>query len=261
VLRKTPPDRYVVNFRASYAEETAEMVHGLVTELGLAPKDLAFFTQNDAYGDAGYAGGIAALEKLGYAEAKRLPVGRYPRNTLDVEDALSRLLDPRMHPRAVIMVGAYKPCAKFIKLARQHGLDALFVNVSFVGSEALAAELGPAGDGVVVTQVVPLLDATQPVVKEFRAHVKPEAQNFVSLEGFAAARAFVHTLEAAGPQATRETFIDALEQGAPVDLGFGEAVRLSKADHQLSHAVWPTVIRAGHFQPLGSWRSLQGRAP
>ncbi len=258
LLRKTQPDRYVINFRASYAEETAEMVRGLVRELGIAPRDLAFFTQNDAYGDAGFAGAVKALEQLGYADAARLPHGRYPRNTVDVEDALSRLLDPRVRPRAVIMVGAYKPCAKFIRLARQHGLDALFLNVSFVGSEALAAELGSAGDGVVVTQVVPLLDPTTPLVREYRAAVKPEAWNFVSLEGFAVARAFVVALEAAGPDATRERFIDALEGGAPIDLGFGAAPRLSKTDHQLSHAVWPTVIRRGKFQPLPSWTQLRG---
>jgi len=42
VLRKSPPDRYVVNYRASYAEETAEMVRGLTQELGIAPSEIAF---------------------------------------------------------------------------------------------------------------------------------------------------------------------------------------------------------------------------
>lgn len=258
LLRKSPPDRYVVNFRASYAEETAEMVRGLVTELGIAPAQLAFFTQNDAYGDAGFNGAVQALKALGYADAARLPHGRYPRNTVDVEDAVSRLIDPRVRPRAVIMVGAYKPCAKFIKLARQRGLDALFVNVSFVGSEALLRELGPEGDGVVVTQVVPLLDRSTALVKEFEAAVAPDARNFISLEGFAAARAFTVILEATGPQATRETFLDTLERGVPVDLGFGAPVALSPKDHQLSHRVWPTVIRRQRFVPVEQWRSLRG---
>lgn len=48
LLRKDPPDRYVWNFRASYAEETAEMVHGLIDVLGLSPQQIGFFTQNDA---------------------------------------------------------------------------------------------------------------------------------------------------------------------------------------------------------------------
>ncbi|HET7501004.1 MAG TPA: ABC transporter substrate-binding protein [Kofleriaceae bacterium] len=118
LLRKTPPDRYVINFRASYSQETAAMVRG-ITELGIRPDEIAFFTQNDAYGDAGYSGGIAALKQLGYADAERLPHARYPRNTVDVEGAVARLLAPTLRPRAIIMIGAYKPCAKFIKLARR----------------------------------------------------------------------------------------------------------------------------------------------
>ena len=39
--------------------------------------------------------------------------------------------------------------------AEHHGIDAAFVNISFVGSDALAKELGPAGAGVAITQVVP----------------------------------------------------------------------------------------------------------
>jgi ABC-type branched-subunit amino acid transport system substrate-binding protein len=160
------------------------------------------------------------------------------------------------------MIGAYKPCAKFIKLARRHGLDALFVNVSFVGSEALLAELGSEGDGVVVTQVVPLLDRTTPLMKEFEAAVPPEARNFITLEGFAAARAFTAALEATGPDATPERFIDTLERGAPIDLGFGDPATLSPREHQLSHRVWPTVIRQGRFQSVASWKSLRaGGAP
>src|SRR5258708_515515 len=164
LLRKTPPDRYVVNYRASYAQETAEMVRGFVQELRIRPEHVAFFTQNDAYGDAGYSGGVKALEAAGCDRARKLPHGRYPRNTVDVEGALARLLDPKVTVRAVIMVGAYKPCAKFIRLARQNGLDAVFANVSFVGSDALARELGREGDNVVVTQVVPHYDQPLPAV-------------------------------------------------------------------------------------------------
>jgi ABC-type branched-subunit amino acid transport system substrate-binding protein len=260
LLRKTPPDRYVINFRASYAQETAEMVRGLVLEAGVRPQDIAFFTQNDAYGDAGYAGSIAALKAIGYEKADQLPHARYPRNTLDVEGALARLLDPAIHPRAIIMIGAYRPCAKFIKIARQQGLHAIFVNVSFVLGESLSRELGPAGDGVVVTQVVPPLDADLPAVKEYRAAVPEAEASLTSLEGFLAAKAFVEGLRRAGPNATREQFIDALEAGGPLNLGIGEATRLSKTRHQVSDQVWPTVLRAGRVRSLKSWTSLRADA-
>jgi L-ascorbate metabolism protein UlaG (beta-lactamase superfamily) len=68
--------------------------------LGIAPSEIAFFTQNDAYGDAGFSGAVKALQGIGYADAALLPHGRYPRNTVDVEDAVSRLIDPQVRPRA-----------------------------------------------------------------------------------------------------------------------------------------------------------------
>ncbi len=257
ILRKSPPDRYVVNYRASYAQETAAMVRGFTQDLRIRPEHVAFFTQNDAYGDAGFAGGVKALEAAGFARARKLPHGRYQRNTVDVEGALARLLEPKATVKAVIMVGAYKPCAKFIRLARENGLDAVFANVSFVGSDALAAELGRDGDGVVVTQVVPHYDEALPVVVDYRRHVAPRDVNFVSLEGYIAARAFVESLRAAGPNATREAFIDAIESGRPIDLGLGHTHSLSRDNHQFSDAVWPTFLKGGRFFPLRHWGDLR----
>jgi ABC-type branched-subunit amino acid transport system substrate-binding protein len=256
VLRKSPPDRYVINYRASYVEETAEMVRGLTEELKIPPSEIGFFTQNDAYGDAGWKGGVAALERAGYKEATFAPHGRYPRNTLDVEDGLSRLLDPRHRIRAVIMIGAYKPCARFIRLARKYGLDAVFINVSFVGSEALAKELGPDGDGVVVTQVVPPPEGDTPAAQEFQQAVPTDQRNYISFEGFLAAHAFAAALERSGADATPDRFVTALESGVPFDLGLGTSHTLSPTEHQFSHRVWSTVIRAGKLIPLLSWRTL-----
>ena len=254
LLRKTPPDRYVINFRASYVQETAEMVRG-ITELGIRPDEIAFFTQNDAYGDAGYSGGIAALKKLGYADAERLPHARYPRNTVDVEGAVARLLDPTLHPRAIIMIGAYKPCAKFIRLAKRHALRVLFVNVSFVIGDSLLRELQGDADAVVVTQVVPPIDSELATVREYREAVPAGDRGFVSLEGFVAARAFVEGIKRAGPAATSEQFIDALETAGPMDLGLGEPLELSKTRHQLSNQVWPMIVDHGEFRLLRDWKS------
>jgi hypothetical protein len=53
------------------------------------------------------------------------------------------------------LAATYGPCAKFIMLAHKAGFHPTFVNVSFVGADALAKELGADGEGVVVSQVVP----------------------------------------------------------------------------------------------------------
>jgi branched-chain amino acid transport system substrate-binding protein len=106
ILRKNPPDRYVINFRASYAEETARMIDALVEVAGLKPEEIAFFTQRDSYGNAGFDGGIAALKNHGLKEEKDVLNVGYERNTLAVEDAVATILVAEHLPRAVIMVGA-----------------------------------------------------------------------------------------------------------------------------------------------------------
>lgn len=257
VLRRTPPDRYVINYRASYAEETAAMIDGLLSQ-GVRAEEIAFFTQNDGYGDAGYQGAITALKARGYADAGRLAHGRYMRNTLNVEDGLATIIDAPVPPRAVIMVGAYKPCAAFIRLARELMPGTIYLNVSFVGSVPLARELGDQAEGVIVTQVVPHFDSALPGVADYRkamqaAGVEP---GFTSLEGYVAARIFVAGLRRAGPDVDRERLVDALESLRGFDTGLGFAVDYGPNEHQASHRVWPTVIRKGVYVPL-DWSELR----
>ena len=210
VLRKTPPDRYVINYRASYAEETAAMITGLLNA-GIKPEEIAFFTQNDGYGDAGYNGAISALISKGYAEADKLAHGRYTRNTLNVEEALGVILDAEVEPRAIIMVGAYAPNAEFIKLAREDFPDALFLNVSFVGSVPLAKRLGDASEGVIVTQVVPGYNSDLSGVVQYRQALEKyapgTAPGFVSLEGCIVAKIFAEGLRNAGETQTRRALL------------------------------------------------------
>ncbi len=259
VLRKNPPDRCVINYRASYAEETGAMVDALIDHAGLKPEEIAFFTQRDAYGDSGFSGGIAALRTRGLADPTRIAHGRYERNTVLVENALADILGASVPCKAVIMVGAYAPCAQFIRLARQHSLNAAFLNVSFVGSDQLARELGPAGEGVVVTQVVPHVDADLPITRAYRAALhansKDAVPGFVSLEGYAACRMLLAALDKVPGDPDRPSVIAALEDLGRFDLGTGAPLELSKTQHQASHAVWPTVIRGGRVVPA-SWTSV-----
>jgi len=256
ILRKTPPDRYVINFRASYEEEMASIIQGLVNNLKIPATSIAFFTQNDAYGDAVFKAGIKALQTTGFGEPAKLIHGRYQRNTVNVEDGLSKILEARHQPTVVVIVGTYKAAAKFIRLAKQERLSALFVNVSFVGSESLMAELGPLAEGVIVTQVVPPLDTNMPLHKAYLRALGSERPTFASLEGYLAAAAFTEGLRRAGQNPTREGFIDGLETGQAIDFGMGRVTALSKAEHQISHQVWPTIIQGGGFHSL-EWRSLK----
>ncbi|MGK2945811.1 MAG: ABC transporter substrate-binding protein, partial [Desulfuromonadales bacterium] len=230
----------------------------------LRPEEIAFFTQRDGYGDAGYVGGFAALKRHGLRNESQVLHVRYRRNTLAVENAVADLLLAEPEPRAVIMVGAYAPCAKFIRLARQSGLDALLLNVSFVGSAALAHELGHEGEGVVITQVVPHpRDSSLPLVRDYRAALAKydsKAPSFISLEGYLAFRTLLAGMQKAPAELTRENLIEGLEQLGDFDLGLGINLQLNAAQHQASHHVWPTQLKKGEVVSA-SWAEIAKRLP
>lgn len=262
ILRKNPPDRYIINFRASYAEETASMVKGILAS-GIKPEEIAFFTQNDAFGDSGYYGAINALKAAGYKDADKLPNGRFTRNTLNVEEGLSEILDAKIKPKAIIMVGPYLPCAKFIKLAIPDLPNTYFINVSFVGSDALTKELGSVGNNqVIVTQVVPSYDSDLPGIKEYQESLKKYGNNaqpgFISLEGYLSTKLFVIGLQRAAKtnKLTREGIIDALESLHDVDIGIGVLISYDKNNHQALHTVWPTIYKNAKFVPF-DWSKLR----
>ena len=259
-LRKTPPDRYVINYRASYAEETAAMIDALISIAKLKPSEIAFFTQRDTYGDAGYNGGITALKRHGLKDEHKVMHVRYERNTLGVENALANVLFLRSPPRAVIMVGAYAPCAKFITLAQEADLNALYLNVSFVGSTPLARALGTKIQNVIVTQVVPHpVESSLPIVRDYQADLKAlrssASPTFGSLEGYIAARIFTYALDNLTVELTRESIVDTLERLGTFDIGLEEPLTLGPNDHQASHHVWPTILRDGKFVSF-EWKDI-----
>ena len=258
VLRNSPPDRYIFNYRASYAEETASMIDGIL-DSGIKPEEIAFFTQNDGYGDAGFSGASKALKNRGFDNIDSLIHGRYERNTTNVEAAAELILDNDIEPRAVIMVGAYAPCAELIKLVKEELPDVNFINVSFVGSRALKTALSDYAEGVIVTQVVPHFNSNLPAAKSYRVamgkYSKKDEPGFVSFEGYLAAQTFISGIKKVGGTLSRESLIDALESLKSFDLGVGPKAIYNVDEHQASHQVWPTIIKNGEFQPF-QWSEL-----
>ena len=259
VLRNTPPDRYVINYRASYAEETGAMIDALV-DLGLKPEEIAFFTQRDAFGDAGFNGSLAALKHHGLKNERTILHVRYERNTLAVENAVANIIRAEHTPRAVVLIGSYAPCAKFIKLCREADIRALFLCVSFVGSNPLSNELGKTDAKVIVMQVVPpLLDTSLQIIREYDADIRavdPDAvPSFGDLEGYIAARIFIAGLEKIKGVPTRENIVDALEGLGEFDIGLGAPLQLGPKQHQACHRVWPTILEDGTFIPF-QWADL-----
>lgn len=244
-LRRARP--YVVNVRASYYQETEEIVDRLVRDLGV--RRVAVLYQDDSYGQAGLAGVRQALQSRGMSPVSE---GAYLRNTVAVKRALLEIEEG--DPQAVVMIGAYRPVATFVRWARQIRMNAIFVNVSFVGSNALLDELGWEGEGMVVSQVVPFPgDSAIPVVARYHealAALDEEAvPGFVSLEGYLVGLLTVEGLLRAGPHPTRESFLDALRQAGSLDLG-GFEVSYGEGDNQGSDRVFLTSIRGRRFVPV-----------
>jgi ABC-type branched-subunit amino acid transport system substrate-binding protein len=258
ILRNDPPDRYVFNYRASYAEETDAVVHYLIKIRRLQPKQIAVFAQQDGYGDAGFAGVAKAFRALGISDSAIVRLN-YKRNTVDVDEAINQLKTIKPAIKAVVMVATYRAAAKFIEKTRDAYPGMIYTNVSFVGSTALSDELMLLGArfaaGVIVTQVVPAVGGYSSVVLEYKnalaKYFPGEAPDYVSLEGYVAANVLIQALKRTGPQLDTEKLIDNLEAMRNLDLGLGTPLGFGRAEHQASHKIWGTAIDDnGKYQPV-----------
>jgi ABC-type branched-subunit amino acid transport system substrate-binding protein len=253
---RNPYNRYVVNIRSSYFQETEAWIDHLVKDLAISK--IAILYQDDAFG-------LAGLEGVQRAMAKRnmslVAEGTFKRNTTAVKSALLDIMKAR--PEAVVTVAPYKPVAEFIKLAQQVKMQAVFVAISFVGPDSLAQELGDQGTGVIVTQVVPFpWDATLPVVKSYQSALTAVDRNakpsFVSLEGYLAGRLVVEALKRIKGEPTREALLDAIA-AAPFDFG-GVTLSYGPMKNQGSDRVFFTILQAdGTFRPVTRLVKAEGQ--
>ncbi len=243
---RDPTRDNLVNFRSSYRDEIQKIVDHLVSQRDF--KRFAIFYQNDDYGIEGYNATIAALRQH---KLSLVGEGTYKRNTLSVRHALNEIKGS--HPEAIIIVGAYKPSAYFIREARQCcDAGVVFAPISFVNADALVAELGNATEGILFSQTVPAYDdRTMPAVRSFRRDLirfAPEAKpTFAALEGYLAARAVVAALRKRSGRIDRERFLEALKTLRADDL---EGLPIRYRNTQLLNRVYLSTFHDGAFHPL-----------
>jgi ABC-type branched-subunit amino acid transport system substrate-binding protein len=265
---REPLNHYVINVRASYYEETEAAISHLVEDLGL--RKIAVFYQYDAFGFDGLTGMELALKKYGLAPVAR---GSYIRGTLEVEEGLSRIA--ASGAEAVVMIGTYMPCAKFIGLAREEGFNPVFYTVSFVGAEELARRLESFSDiTVIMSQVVPpadgpesaeLLGSASEYISLLKQYFPDDKPNFVGLEGYLNARVLVEGLNRAGRDLTREGFIQAIESIHDFSLLPYTSLSFGADDHQGLEQVYFTRLVKGRFVLMKDWTVIKdqvtGRVP
>jgi branched-chain amino acid transport system substrate-binding protein len=257
---REPLSRYVMNVRASYYQETGAAIGHLVEDLLI--RKIAVFYQYDAYGFDGLTGMELALKGYDLAPNAR---GSYMRGTLDVEEGLNRIM--ASGAEAVVMIGTYEPCAKFIRLAHEQGFNPVFYLVSFVGADELARRLHSFKDiTVVMSQVVPPPeDPESPELQgsalEYNSLLKryfPEDKpSFVGFEGYINARVLVEGLKRAGRDLTRKGFIEAIESIQDFPILPDTTLSFGPKDHQGLDQVYFTRLVNGSFVLFKDWTAIR----
>lgn len=239
--------KHVVNLRPSYDQETSTWVEHLIRDLKI--NQIAIFYQSDGFGEAGRDGIRAALRRHGLTPSAE---SSYERNTAVVKAAVANI--QASAPQAVAMICVYEPCAEFIKQARKQGMRPLFFNLSIVGANTLAKELGEEGEGVVMTQILPPFSDTQlPLAIRYRAALKSalpdESPGYVSMEGYVLGRLVIEALRRIEGRPTRAALLEQLLQGS-YDLD-GFKLTFGAGRTQGSDAVYFTRLQKdGSFVPL-----------
>ena len=271
--RQPPYSEFVFNLRASYRNETEGLVNHFVK---VGRKRIAVFYQADAYGRSGWEGVRNALALHGL---KISGEATYRRGT-QFSASLKRQVEilKAEGPDAIVSIGSYAACAALIRDARDSGWKVPIANVSFVGSEAMAALLLRSGkakgidytQNLINSQVVPSYEDTSlQVVKEYRHRMdqygakvpdpwatsgyQPLRYSFVGLEGYLNAKLLVQILSNMGPNPARDRIKETVESIRRSELGIGGLISFGPDKHQGSDQVYYTTLKNNEFVPVVSW--------
>jgi branched-chain amino acid transport system substrate-binding protein len=237
-----PVNRLLFNVRAKYQNEVIRGVEHFttvgVTAIGMLHVD-------DSFGRDALEGFNKAM-----AERKLVPyiVAKFDRVKADVDGTVAALM--RANPKAVIIVSPPQHIVPLIKAIRATGSQMQIMTLSNTSSQALVKDLGPAGVGVIVSQITPpphLISSG--LGQEFKNLTMGlgVAPSYAAMEGFVSAKVLVEGLRRAGRNLTRESFIRGLESMQKVDLG-GLMVTYGPDDHTGSEFVELTMInKDGRF--------------
>lgn len=183
----------IINFRSSYVQEINALVTHLTSQKNISK--FAIFYQNDDYGEEGYIALVNALEKY---NLKLSAEGTYKRNTLSIHHAIHEIEAAK--PEAIILVGAYKPTARFIEKVKECcPYNIIFCPISFVNADALVIELKGDARNILFSQTVPSYDdyTSQEAIEYnnlLKFYYPNDKPSLVSFEAFLAAKTVVKAI-------------------------------------------------------------------
>lgn len=236
----------IVNFRSSYAQEIENIIHHLHRKNHIVK--FAIFYQNDDYGIAGYNAVIKALKKRGLKLAGE---GTYKRNTLSIKHALREI--QQSQPEAIIIVGAYKPSARFVHSWRDTlKNNTIFAPISFVNANALIRELDGDGENIYFSHTVPSYDDKElKIANEYKTllhrYYPNSKPSYASFESFLAAKIVVKALQNIGATITQDKFLESIKH---IEKGVLGQIPISYKNSQLLNKVYMSTYHDGEFYPV-----------
>ncbi len=242
---RTPKIKNIVNLRSSYKEEIDALVGYLVKNKKLSK--FSIFYQNDDYGEEGYIALLSALKKKNLTLQSE---GTYKRNTLFIKQAIYDIKQNK--PQAIILVGAYKPTARFIKKARQSGFkNVIFCPISFVNADALMSELNDNGKNIVFSQVVPSYSDNTKITKEYRKlltfYYPGHKPTLASFESYLAAKVVTQSLRELNGDINAKDFLYHIKHLSKNTLG---DIKIHYKNSQLLNRVYLSKFIDGKFKVL-----------
>ena len=259
-VRKEISDKNVFNYRISYKEEVVFIISNLLKK-GIKPKEIVFLSQNDAYGNSGYFAAVDELKRRGFKDVGNILNGRYNSHSLNVESALSKLLDHPTQPKVILMFGITKPIIKFMRLAKKDFKNSTFISISPISRPKIIEQLKDLSNGLIITQTVPSLSSNLPIIKEFFNELKRyypnKNPNSASLEGYIVSKLFVDSLNNSKIQVTdKESIIKILSQTKDLDIGLGFTSGFNKKYNQYSSKIWTSIIHNGNVKEY-NWNEME----
>lgn len=260
VLRESFTNKYIFNYRVSYAQEAYFIVSNLLKQ-GLKADEIALFTQNDTYGDSGYIGAIKAFKDFGYTDPTKITHGRYTRNTLNIEIGLSKMLDSQKDLKAIVLVSVDEPVIKFIKYAKLDFPNVKFFALSPANIKEVSKKVKHHAKDLYVTQVVPLLSSKDiKIIKEYKKNLKKhfpkEEANLISLEGYIVGKLFVSCIKNLSfDKITSQGIYESLKRATNIDIGLDFVSSFKNYKHQYSSKLWLSTIKNGKLLEM-DWNSV-----
>ncbi|WP_405524265.1 ABC transporter substrate-binding protein [Streptomyces canus] len=175
--------------------------------------------------------------------------------TTDYSPVISKV--KREKPDAVVVILAAAEAASYLKEAKLQGLSTPVYGYAPVAAQSTLTLAGKAAEGVKAVQLVKSPNDDDPAIKEFRSamakYERGQPADFITLWGWAAAKAFVEIAKTIDGPVTSEALTAAYKKARAVDTGVAPVLNFSAGHHLGTRDVQKVVVRDGRWESQGDF--------